>query len=202
MIEIDKQKIYKSHDYLFKNFIIMDDEEKRMVLKWRNDDRVRKWMYSSKQATEEEHFNYIKTLESRDDRWYWLVYRENLPVGVLVLALQDIDNEMFEHGIYMNPELSGEGFGLFKEITYVMFYILGINKLCGSVQSDNKDALYLDLFLGVKFNEKKTIPQDGVDVEYLLCPLYTKEDFAPHKDATLGEYVRFVKKIRKDNYIV
>ena len=49
---------------------------------------------------------------------------------------------------------------------------------------------------GVKFEGKEIIPQDGIDVEYLLCPLYTKEDFAPHKDATLGEYVRFVKKLK------
>lgn len=81
----------------------------------------------------------------------------------------------------------------------MLFYVLGIPQLCGSVQSANKDALYLDLFLGVKFDGKKTIPQDGIDVEYLLCPVYTKEDFEPQKDATLGEYVRFVKKIKIDN---
>lgn len=199
MVEIDKHIIYQSRDYQFKNFIILNDDEKRMVLKWRNDDSVRRWMYSAKQATEEEHFNYIKTLEGRDDRWYWLIYRGELPVGVLVLALQDREKEMFEHGIYMNPELYGEGFGLFKEISYFLFYVIGVPKLNGSVQTDNKDALYLDLFLGVKFEGKKIIPQDGVDVEYLLCPIYTKEDFAPHKDATLGEYVRFVKKLLKEN---
>ncbi len=199
MVEIDKHKIYQSRGYQFKNFIILNDDEKRMVLKWRNDDSVRRWMYSAKQATEEEHFNYIKTLEGRDDRWYWLIYRGELPVGVLVLALQDREKEMFEHGIYMNPELYGEGFGLFKEISYFLFYVIGVPKLNGSVQTDNKDALYLDLFLGVKFEGKKIIPQDGVDVEYLLCPIYTKEDFAPHKDATLGEYVRFVKKLLKEN---
>ena len=84
MIEIDKHKVYNSRGYQFKNFIIMSDDEKRMVLKWRNDDRVRRRMLSANQATEEEHFNFIKTLEGRDDRWYWIVYRENLPVGVLV----------------------------------------------------------------------------------------------------------------------
>lgn len=197
MTAIDKHKLYQSHDYSFKNFIMMNDDEKRMVLQWRNDDSVRRWMYSAKQATEEEHFNYIKTLEGREDRWYWLVYREDLPVGVLVLALQDRDQEIYEHGIYMNPELSGEGFGLFKEITNFMFYVIGINKLCGSVQTDNKDAYYLDLFLGVKFEGKEVKPQDGKDIEYLVCPLYTKDDFAPHKDSTLGEYVRFVKKMKK-----
>jgi len=199
MAEIDKHKLYKSHDYTFKNFIMMNDDEKRMVLKWRNDDSVRRWMYSAKQATEEEHFNYINTLEGRDDRWYWIVYREDLPVGVLVLALHDREKEFYEHGIYMNPELYGEGFGLFKEINYFMFYVLGIKKICGSAQTDNKDALYLDLFFGMKFTDKRTIPQDGVDVEYLECPIYIKDDFAPRKDATLGEYVRFVKNMKKNN---
>ncbi len=199
MIDIDKHIIYQSHNYQFKNFIMMNDDEKRMVLKWRNDDSVRRWMYSAKQATEEEHFNYINTLEGRNDRWYWIVYREELPVGVLVLALQDSEKEMYEHGIYMNPQLLGEGFGLFKEVTYMLFYVLGIPQLCGSVQSANKDALYLDLFLGVKFDGKKTIPQDGIDVEYLLCPVYTKEDFEPQKDATLGEYATFLKTTKTDN---
>lgn len=198
MIEIDKHKIYQSHNYYFKNFIMMNDEEKRMVLKWRNDDSVRRWMYSAKQATEEEHFNYINTLEGRDDRWYWIVYRDELPVGVLVLALQDRVNEFYEGGIYMNPELYGEGFGLFKEIKCMLFYVLGINKLCGSVQADNKNALYLNMFFGTKYTEKKVIPQDGVDVEYYICPIYTKEDFEPHKDATLGDFVRYVKQLKKE----
>lgn len=198
MIEIDKHKIYQSHDYQFKNFIMMNDDEKRMVLKWRNDDSVRKWMYSAKQATEEEHFNFIKTLESRNDRWYWLVYREDLPVGVLVLSRKDGDKEMFEHGIYMNPELGGEGFGLFKEIDYMLFYVLDIPQLCGSIQSVNNDAIYLNRFLGMNFIEKKIIPQDGIDVEYLICHHYTKEDFEPHKDASLLDYVRFIKNLKKE----
>ena len=196
MVEIDKHKIYESRGYRFKNFILLSDEEKRMVLKWRNDDRVRQWMYSAKQATEDEHFNYIKTLEDRDDRWYWLVYRGAIPIGVLVLSLDDREKEIFEHGVYMNPELNGEGFGLFKEIAYVLFFVFGIKNICGSVQSDNKSALYLNSFLGVKFIGKKIIPQDGRDVEYLLCH-YTKEDFAPHKDATLREYARYVSKMVK-----
>ena len=197
MIEIDKHKVYNSRGYQFKNFIIMNDDEKRMVLKWRNDDRVRRRMYSANQATEEEHLNFIKTLEGRDDRWYWLVYRENLPVGVLVLALKDPESEMYEAGIYMDPELYGEGFGLFKEISYFIYYVLGIKKMCSTVQADNKDALLINKFLGGNYSEKKVIPQDGIDVEYLICPLCTKEDFAPHKDATLLEYARFVKRNRK-----
>jgi len=198
MVDIDKHKLYKSHDYTFKNFIMMNDDEKRMVLKWRNDDSVRRWMYSAKQATEEEHFSYIKTLETREDRWYWLVYREELPVGVLVLALHNRGKGIYEHGIYMNPELYGEGFGLFKEINNLLFYVFGIKQLCGSAQSDNKDALYLDLFFGMKFEGKKIIPQDGVDVEYMECPHYNLDDFAPHKDATIGDYARFVKKMKKE----
>ena len=69
MIEIDKHKVYQSHEYQFKNFIMMNDEEKRMVLKWRNADSVRRRMYSANQATEDEHFNFIRTLENRNDRW-------------------------------------------------------------------------------------------------------------------------------------
>ena len=199
MVEIDKHKVYKSHDYLFKNFIMMNDEEKRMVLKWRNDDSVRRWMYSAKQATEEEHFNYIKTLEGKDDRWYWIVFKKDLPVGVLVLALHDREKGIYEHGIYMNPDLYGGGFGLFKEINIFLFCILCIKKLCGSVQSDNKDAFYLDLFFGMNFTGKIIIPQEGVDVEYLECPLYIIDDFAPHKDATLSEYIKFVKNLKKNN---
>ena len=199
MVEIDKHKIYESRGYRFKNFVILNDDEKRMVLKWRNDDSVRRWMYSAKQATEEEHFNYIKTLERRDDRWYWLIYRGELPVGVLVLTLQDSEKELYEPGIYMNPELYGEGFGLFKEINFFLFYVIGIEKMCGSVQTDNKDALYINIFLGNKFTGEKIIPQDGKEVKYLICPLYVKDDFSPHKDATLNEYIRFIWNEKKKN---
>lgn len=194
MIEIDKHKLYMSHEYTFKNFIMMNDDEKRIVLKWRNADSVRRRMYSANQATEEEHFNFIRTLENRNDRWYWIVYREDLPVGVLVLALQDRNNDICEAGIYMNPELYGEGFGLFKEINYFMLYILGVKKLSGSVQADNKEAILINIFLGAKYTKKIVIPQDGNDVVYLTGTGYTKEDFDPHKDATLLEYARFVKK--------
>lgn len=50
------------------NFIKLSDEERKMVLDWRNHENIRKWMYSDDIITEEGHANFVDKLITDTDR--------------------------------------------------------------------------------------------------------------------------------------
>ena len=51
------------------------------LLKMRNDASVRKWMFSQKVITENEHLEFIGKLNKRTDVYYFLVKSENIILG-------------------------------------------------------------------------------------------------------------------------
>jgi len=57
MIQIDRQKIYESHGYTFKNFVCLTEEEKMMILDWRNHENVRKEMVNKELISVENQTN-------------------------------------------------------------------------------------------------------------------------------------------------
>ena len=46
---------YKIKKYRFKNFVKISKQESKMVLKWRNHKKVRKWMDNNKTITLQQH---------------------------------------------------------------------------------------------------------------------------------------------------
>ncbi len=54
-------------DMSLTNFIDLSDSKKLMVLAWRNNEDVRKWMYTSDIISKEEHFSFEKLGETQDD---------------------------------------------------------------------------------------------------------------------------------------
>jgi len=66
----------------FKNFVYMTEEEKHLVLKWRNSDRVRTKMVNKDIIPLESHLRFVESLKTRTDCKYWLFYIDDNPVGV------------------------------------------------------------------------------------------------------------------------
>lgn len=59
MISIDRNTIYKTPRYSFKNFVQLSFEEKLNVLNWRNDINVRQWMYHSEVLQLDDHLKFV-----------------------------------------------------------------------------------------------------------------------------------------------
>lgn len=194
MIDIKRNVVYKTELYTFKNFIQLSLEEKLKVLDWRNDDGIRKWMYNSDILQRDEHLNFINKLSSRNDCYYWLVCNEEGPVGVMNITSVDAKNDKAELGYYLVPGLCGEGFFFVRECFYFFFKVLGIKTFYGAVNEDNKEAIMLDEFFGCEFLSSKVLPQNGKDVNYLVCENYSPIDFEEKYNFSIVDYIKYVKK--------
>ncbi len=89
------------------NFITLCEDEKRMVLKWRNSWRVRKWMFNGEPITENEHFSFIERLKKDNRNFYWMAEINAEPSGVVSFQGMDRRKKVSYVGIYSVKKGSG-----------------------------------------------------------------------------------------------
>lgn len=152
MISIDRNYIYKIDIYSFKNFTALTADEQKTVWIWRNDDRIRQWMYDKTVIPFEKHLNFILKLNQRTDAYYWLVYKKDIPLGVFSIVNINSNGDEAEPGYYLNPDFLNTGEGLFFNYYYRFFIhnILGLNIVKGYVACGNSRAYTMSSFFGVK----------------------------------------------------
>ena len=199
MIKIDRRKTYESHGYTFKNFVTLSDEEKIMILSWRNHDKVRCMMVNKDIISLEDHLNFINSLSQRDDCYYWLVKDSNgTNLGVLDVIHIDNDRDIGELGYYLNQEETGKGFEFMLECNYFVYHQLKLKYNLVTVDITNRDILLFSLYLGSTFEGIKEI--DGVS--YLYNNHATGDYILSHyDDFSLIDYARFVRKHKDDNIL-
>ncbi|MFC1850271.1 hypothetical protein ACFL27_08775, partial [candidate division CSSED10-310 bacterium] len=84
-----------------KNFLNLEDDEKRLVLSWRNSDQIRFRMYTCEEIKWEEHQRFIKSLAEDNTRLYYLAFIDQNPVGVLYFTEINIRHKRGIYGIHM-----------------------------------------------------------------------------------------------------
>lgn len=135
------------------NFIDLSQEEKRMILEWRNRLDIQKWMYTQNDISLEDHLDFIDSLKT---------IKDNIYIGVIDFT-QIKPNESLHMGIYTNPDLKGYGKILLETIIYFSFDILKVEKIFSEVYFENERAFSLYKIYGFKeysykiVNDKKVI---------------------------------------------
>lgn len=161
-LNIDKTNTYVVDNFMCKNFINLSDEEIRMVLEWRNAPVIRQSMYNTDEISYESHRAYIENLKDRDDRYYWLVFNEDKPFGVIDLIDVDKEERKSDFGYYIRPDAHNSGEGLqFVYAMFKFFFSLGIEELHSSVHINNKKAIVIDKYFGSRFREEDTFEMNG-----------------------------------------
>ena len=135
------------------NFTQLSLDEKKMILKWRNHERIRKWMFSSEVISLENHLNYIDTLFSKKDKVYFLLKQNNNYMGVINFT--QIATSSAHIGLYANPNVKGRGMILMEEIIAYGFQTLKVQKLISEVFETNSKAIKLYEKFGFITVEKK-----------------------------------------------
>ncbi|MGB5965966.1 MAG: UDP-4-amino-4,6-dideoxy-N-acetyl-beta-L-altrosamine N-acetyltransferase [Sulfurimonadaceae bacterium] len=125
------------------NFIDLSDNNKLMVLDWRNNEDVRKWMYNSDPISKEEHFAFINTLKINKTKLYYLVSHKENSIGVIYFTDIDSTSKSAEFGIYSNPYSKGNGKILMDCICEYGFNILNLHKIVAEVFANNQRAINL-----------------------------------------------------------
>lgn len=196
MIQIDRQKIYESHGYKFKNFVCLTDEEKQMILNWRNHEKVRNMMVNKDVISLEDHLLFIEGLKNRDDCYYWLVSDPSgINVGVLDVIHINSKEDIGEIGYYLNQEEMGKGFEFMIESNYFVYHQLKLKYNMVTIDINNKDILLFNKYLNASFEGIKEV--DGV--RYLFNNHATGEYILTHYDEfNLVGYARFIKKHKND----
>ena len=82
------------------NFTDLTDEQILMILRWRNDEQVAKYM-KNKSVSEQEHRKFIANLKNDETKRYFLVKEDSDYIGVIDFV--DIAADSCEFGIYANP---------------------------------------------------------------------------------------------------
>lgn len=145
------------------NFIELSEEEKEMVLKWRNDSEIRKWMYNQEEIKLFEHLDFIENLKSRKDKLYFLVKKEDDFIGVIDFT-QLVNKESVHMGIYSNPNINGNGKILLNKIIDYSFNNLKVKRVFSEVFAENDKAYNLYK----KFNFK-AISEKIVNNKKVIC---------------------------------
>jgi len=133
--------------YTFVNFVELSTEELLLVFNWRNNVEVRKWMYSTDLVDLDSHFNFVKKLENDKSKLYFLVKRNDTPIGTF--SLTAIENNEAEWGYYVSPDYHHKNLGVefyYYALEFV-YSVLKIQNLKGYVLVENKAAnSFSDLF--------------------------------------------------------
>jgi UDP-4-amino-4,6-dideoxy-N-acetyl-beta-L-altrosamine N-acetyltransferase len=191
---IDRCKIYIVGNYTFKNFINLSEQELMMVLEWRNNEAIRKWMTNTEPISLENHLKFVGSLSHRDDLYYWVVFKDDLPVGVVDIFSINRNEDSAETGYYLNPEYldSGAGFEFYYYFKLFIHDSLDIKITRGLMQKKNIKSFMLITYFGGKVINVKTV--DGDD--YFLMET-NKKDFEKIKGSA-NDILRFAKYIRSN----
>ena len=175
-------------NFKFKNFLLISSYEKKIILKWRNNFRVRKWMDNKKKISLLEHNNFLKKLKNNKDKIYFLIFRKDKRVGVL--TLNNVINNQAKIGFYISPFLKKREVVL--EILYysLMFCFKKLNlvKIYGYSEKENKVANKLNILLQIKLKSTKKYKN-----KYLGYLSKKNWETNVEKDSVLRKYLHYLK---------
>lgn len=198
-MQIDKTITYRVSDYTFTNFINLDEDLIKQVWHWRNAPEIREYMYNKEIIPLENHLRFVQSLRDRDDVAYWLVRKEEEPIGVTNLTDINIEESSAELGYYMLPSKQNSGLGLefaYNNFLFVFDTEIQCNTLHGAIHRSNINALVLDSYLGCE-----------IKTEQLMEPDKEFFSFSASKDKFLAEaegkndmraFISYVRAHRKD----
>jgi UDP-4-amino-4,6-dideoxy-N-acetyl-beta-L-altrosamine N-acetyltransferase len=191
MILIKKDITYTKRNYHYKNFISLSDEEKLMVLDWRNHESIRKWMYNQNEIEKESHFAFIQSLAEREDCFYWLVFNDEKPVGVFSITDINYQTSQVSSGFYIDPYHEKEEiFDFIITFDRLMFENFNVEKLYGGMLSSNMYPLLISIYMGTVIEIEKYISG-----QKFLYGTLTRENYFKNieKKENIKEFARFVR---------
>lgn len=145
-------KLFYNHKTSLINFIDLSLDEKMEILKWRNDESIRKWMYNQKKIEPYEHLDFINSLIDNKSKCYFFVHHDDRKIGVIDFTNIDFNKSESDFGLYANPfeKISKKGTILLQSAIQYAFKVLKLKKLKLEVFAENEKALNLYRMHGFK----------------------------------------------------
>lgn len=121
----------------------MNINDMDMVRSWRMMPEITRYMYTDPIISLEEQKEWFYKISKSDDK-YWVVEQDSNPIGLASLINYDRKNERVTGGAYIaekNKDTLRIAIGLQYNLLRYAFEIMGVNKVCGEVISENVGAL-------------------------------------------------------------
>ncbi|WP_243354228.1 UDP-4-amino-4,6-dideoxy-N-acetyl-beta-L-altrosamine N-acetyltransferase [Bacillus litorisediminis] len=150
--------------YTLKN---LEEEELELVLKWRNSEHIRKYMYSDEIISFEDHINWFRNLINDSSKIAKVLLYDGRPVGYVHFTNIDNRNGKCYWGFYIGesnaPRGSGTALGLLA-LDYI-FEEVSIRKLCAEVLAFNT--------ISIHYHKKFGFVEEGRFTQHVLkCRQY------------------------------
>jgi len=150
-------------DVTLKNFVELNNKEKLIILSWRNNEIIRKWMYNSEIILEKNHMKFISNLDNDRNNQYFLVKSSIKNIGVIYF--NNINDDSVEMGIYGNPNIKGTGKILMKNLIDYAFNVLKVKKIISEVYAENIKAY--NLYKDFNFQDIKNIIKEDKTIKHM-----------------------------------
>jgi UDP-4-amino-4,6-dideoxy-N-acetyl-beta-L-altrosamine N-acetyltransferase len=132
--------------------MIEDDVEQ--VLAWRNNESVRRYMYTQHHITLDEHRKWFESSRHDPNRWLLIFEVAGKPLGFINIK-RVADGNIVDWGFYAAPDApKGTGTRLGMTVLDYAFNTLNLYKVCGQAITYNTPS--------VNFHKKLGFSQEGV----------------------------------------
>lgn len=168
------------------HFVKLDHSHLELVLRWRTDEFVTRYMYTDIENDLEKQGEWFDRIKHSQTDKYWVVILKDIPIGVISLNGLDFVNRKTSWGYYIGDEQYRIYGGLIPPYLYnFVFYDMGLNKITAEVMQGNENLLKLHRLHGYR--------DVGLFKNHIL-------KYDKYHDVYLMELLRSDWNLKKDKY--
>lgn len=152
-------------------------KELELVYKWRNDQRVREYMFNSDEISKVDHKVWFENSTSDPNRYLLLVCRDDKPFGFAQFKISACKT-VAEWGFYVDPDgRKGQGAILGHYVLKYGFEEIGLRRIYAEVLGSNGRSLSLHTRLGFTCEGilRKHYEKDGIHQNVSMFGLLSSE---------------------------
>lgn len=157
----------------------LEQRHLELILKWRNQKRIRNVMYNHRIITWKEHKEWYEKYLLNESITVKIFYLDDKPLGVLTIDEIDIKNRKCKWGFYIGDENAPKGIG--KVMGYLglrfIFDSLEMNKVCAEVLDFNKksEKFHHNLYFSKEGTLREHLLRDNKYINVMLMSLLEQE---------------------------
>ena len=140
------------------NYVNLTEDDRNLVLSMRNHPKVKMWMHNQNEISNEEHVNFIKSLESSIDKRYFLIKNKKTVAGAINFRKIKYSDSV-EFGIFTNPFSEVKELGrLLESVAYeYAVQYLNVDKIKLEVFESNDRAINFYNKCGFEYIKSKQV---------------------------------------------
>ncbi|MBO9549717.1 UDP-4-amino-4,6-dideoxy-N-acetyl-beta-L-altrosamine N-acetyltransferase [Pseudomonas sp.] len=169
---------------IFSQLIDAAPEVQTEIRLLRNQEEVRKYMYTSHEISLQEHENWLKSLQGNARQSVFVAIHDDKAAGVVSLNAINTTQKTADWAFYLDTELQGQGFGSLVEFWMLdyAFDEAGLEKLNCEVLETNPSVVKMHQKFGFTIEgvRRKNILKDGNRIDVVLLGI-TKDEWTAHR---------------------